>query len=445
MSYLIYAAILVAVVALFALITARGRVHPFIALVLAAFAFNQGVGWSLSFVVKSFSVGFGQTLAALGVVVVTGALLAEIADGTGATARLQQMARGWRTRSGPLALLGLIGGMASTPAAAFAVLNPLRRGMGGDSPRSALTLGLALSAGHALLIPAPTVLASLTILRADWGLAVAVGLPLALIAGAFGALFARGCASGAPNPLDTSAGMAGTSLHAPRRGALALLVVSLVLVAMLIVQALGDIASEPFGGGNDRHFILALGNPVLLLVVGVGLLLLLSWNWEKGGLSEAGWAGRALTKVAPLLLILGAAGGLAKVAQDVGMADMTAEYLIPLAPASGALVLVLPFALAAVIKTLQGSSLVAAITAAGMMMELAAPLGLGDPMGRVLAALAVSAGAMTVPQINDGLFWLVTRAGRFTPPAALARLSGGVLLQSGVILAGLVALRAATA
>ena len=445
MSYLLYAAILLVVVGLFALVTARGRVHPFLALVLAAFAFNQGVGWSLSFVVKSFSVGFGQTLAALGVIVVTGALMAEIADGSGATARLQQMARGWRTRSGPLALLGLIGGMASTPAAAFAVLNPLRRGIGGDSPRSAITLGLALSAGHGLLIPAPTVLASLTILRADWGLAVAVGLPLALIAVSVGALWAKGCASGTPNPLDTTAAIEGTTLHAPRRSALALLVVSLVLVAMLIVQALGDIASEPFGGGNDRHFILALGSPALLLVTGVGLLLLLSWSWEKGGLSEAGWAGRALTKVAPLLLILGAAGGLAKVAQDVGMAEMTAEYLIPLTPTSGALVLVLPFALAATIKILQGSSLVAAITAAGMMMELTAPLGLGDPMGRVLAALAVSAGAMTVPQINDGLFWLVTRAGRFSPPAALARFSGGALVQGGLILLCLISVRLVTA
>lgn len=445
MSFLTYAAIFVAVVAVFALVTARGRIHPFIALVLAAFAFNQGVGWSLSFVVKSFSTGFGQSLAALGLVVVAAALMAEIADGTGATARLQQKARGWRSRSAPLAVLGLIGGMCASPAAAFAVLNPLRRGIGRDSPRSALTLGLSLSAGHGLLIPAPVVLASLTILRADWALAVAVGLPVAVLAVILGVLFARATTRGLPNPVDTAAGIGGATLHAPRRGAFALVLTSLVLVAMLIVQSLGDIASEPFGGGNDRHFILALGNPALLLLVGVVLLLLASWSWERGGLSETGWAGRALAKAAPLLLIVGAAGGLSKVAQDVGMAEMTAEYLIAYAPASGALVLVLPFALAAVIKTLQGSSLVAAITAAGMMMELAAPLGIGDPMGRTLAALAVGAGAMTVPQINDGFFWLVTRAGRFSPPAALARLSGGVLAQGGLILLCLIAVRLATA
>ncbi|QFR34807.1 GntP family permease [Ancylobacter sp. TS-1] len=443
--YLNYAAIFLAVVVVFALVTARGRVHPFLALLAAAFAFNWGIGWSLSYVVKNVGLGFGQSLAGLGLIVVAGAVMAEIADGTGATARLQQMARGWRWRAPPLALLGLLGGMGSTPAAAFAVLDPLRRGIGGDSPRSALTLGLALSAAHGLLIPAPVVLASLTILRADWWLAVAVGLPAAILCVLFGVFFARLAASGEPNPPDTAAHIDGQILVAPGRGALALLVVSLVLVGLLIVQSLGDIASEPFGGGNDRHFILALGAPALLLAVGTVLLLLLSWNWEPGGLGENGWAGRALARAAPLLFILGAAAGLSKVVQETGTAEMVAEGLIGVVPTAGALALLLPFLIAAVIKTVQGSSLVAAITTAGMMMELAAPLGLGDPMGRTLAALAVGAGAMTVPQINDALFWLVTRAGRFSPAGALARLSFGVLLQGALALAVLIAVRIATA
>jgi GntP family gluconate:H+ symporter len=439
--YLTYAAIFVAVVAVFAFLTARGRVHAFLALVAAAFAFNWGIGWSLGYVVKSFGTGFSQSLAALGLVVVAGALMAEIADATGATARLQQTARGWRRRAPPLALLGLIGGMCSTPGAAFAVLDPLRRGIGGDSPRSALVLGLSLSAGHGLLIPAPVMLASLTILRGDWLLAAFIGLPAAILCVLLGMFFARFVATDAPRPVDTAESIGGETLHAPRRGALALLITSLVLVALLIVQSLGDIASEPFGGGNDRLFILALGSPMLLVAVGVGLLLLLSWNWEPGGLGEEGWAARAFARVAPLLLIVGAAGGLAKVVQDTGTAEMVAEAAIDLLPAHGALALLVPFALAAIVKTLQGSSLVAAITAAGMMMELLAPLGLDDPTGRTLAALAVGAGAMTVSQINDGFFWLVARAGGFTLPAALARLSVGTALQGVLAIAVLMLFR----
>lgn len=438
------AAYFLAALVLLVLATGRGRVQPFIALVVAGVGFGYAAGMSTSHVGKAFGLGFGQTLNALGLTVVAAALMAEIADASGATARLRQRARGWRSQSAPLALLGLVAGLGSTPAAAFAVLDPLRRGIGGDSPRSALVLGLALSASHGLLIPAPVMLAGLTILRADWMQAVAIGLPVAVLTLLLGTAFARAVASGRPDPADTARALDGETLHAPRRGALALTLVSLVLVGLLIVQSLGDIASEPLGGGSNREFLIALGRPVILLLVGTGLLLLLSGHWEPGGLTEKGWAGRALTKVAPLLLLVGAAGGLSKIAQETGMAEMNAERLLGFAPA-GALALLLPFALAAVIKTLQGSSLVAAITAAGMMMELVDPLGLGDPAGRTLAALAIGAGAMCVSHINDGFFWLVARGGGFTPGAALARFSLGTALQGALAIALLIAIRLLTA
>ncbi|WAC27436.1 GntP family permease [Ancylobacter sp. SL191] len=426
------------------LLAQRGRVQPFLALTLSAIGFGYAAGMSTSHVAKAFSLGFGQSLNALGLIVVGAAFMAEIANATGATARLQARAAGRTHRALPLAVLGLVASVASAPAAAFALLNPLRRGLGGDSPRSALVLGLSLSAGHGLLVPAPVMLASFTILGADWRLTLAIGLPLAILLTLLGVALARATTSDVPVPVDTAPLIDGETMHAPRRGALALWVVSLGLVALLVTQSLGDIASEPLGGGSNREFLIALGRPVVLLLAGTGALLLLSWHWERGGLTESGWAGRAITRVAGLVLLIGAAGGLAKIAQETGMAEMNAERLIPYAPA-GALALLLPFALAAVVKTLQGSSLVAAITAAGMMMELVAPLGLGDPMGRALAALAIGAGAMGASHINDGFFWLVGQAARLPAGSVIARFSLVTLAQGLVAAILLVALRAITA
>ncbi|MGA0561047.1 GntP family permease [Ancylobacter sp. VNQ12] len=425
---------------LLALAVQRGRVQPFLALLVAAIGFGYAAGMSTSHVGKAFGLGFAQSVNALGLTVVAAALMAEIADATGATAWLQHAAAGRRRRSLPLALIGLVGGLASTPAAAFAVLNPLRRGFGGDSPRSALVLGLSLSASHGLIIPAPVMLASLTILAADWTLSVAFGLPVAVLLALVGLGLARATTSGEALPVDTAATIAGTSLHAPRRGAWALWLASAVLVGLLITQSLGDIASEPLGGGSNREFLIALGRPTLLLIVGTGLLLLLSWHWEPGGLTEEGWAGRAIRRSAGLVLLIGAAGGLTKIAQETGMPEMNAERLLGIAP-SGALALILPFALAAIVKTLQGSSLVASITAAGMMMELVGPLGLDDPAGRTLAALAIGAGAMTVSHINDGLFWLVGQAARLPAGSVLARFSLATAVQGMAALAALIVLR----
>ncbi len=165
--------------------------QPFLALIIAGAGFGYAAGMATSQVGKAFGLGFQQGIATLGLIVVLGAMLTEIADATGASARIRAAARGWQRRSLPLTLIGLVAGVASTPAAAFAVLSPLRRAIGGQAPRPALALGLALSASHGLLLPAPVILAAVTILGADWSTALLYGLPAALVAAFAGALVAR--------------------------------------------------------------------------------------------------------------------------------------------------------------------------------------------------------------------------------------------------------------
>ena len=69
----------------------------------------------------------------------------------------------------------------------------------------------------------------------------------------------------------------------------------------------------------------------------------------------------------------------------------------------------LPFILAAILKTAQGSSTVAIITAATIIAPMMDVLGLESEMSRALAVLAVGAGAMTVSHINDSYFWVVSQ------------------------------------
>ena len=68
-----------------------------------------------------------------------------------------------------------------------------------------------------------------------------------------------------------------------------------------------------------------------------------------------------LTNVSGVLLSVGAAGGLQKLCQDTGMAELLGERLTEWHAGAIGGVLV-PFLIAATVKTLQGSSLVAAIT-----------------------------------------------------------------------------------
>jgi gluconate:H+ symporter, GntP family len=145
-------------------------------------------------------------------------------------------------------------------------------------------------------------------------------------------------------------------------------------------------------------------------------------------LGDSTWSGSVLAKLASVLLIVCAAGGLQRLCQETGMAELLAERLTDwhIGFYGGVLI---PFLVAAIIKTLQGSSLVAAIAAAGMVQPLLLSLGLGDANGKALAALAIGAGAMTLSHINDEYFWLVTDRAGLKPSRGFATFGIGTLVQ----------------
>jgi GntP family gluconate:H+ symporter len=395
--------------------TARGRVHPFLAVLLAATSFAFASGMSISQLGKVFGTGFGQTLNTLGLPVLAAAAVTTVAGlhppGSVATK--------WTT------LLGLFAGTGASPAASFAVLSPLPTGR-----RDAVTLGLALSAGQAFLLPSPVIIAATAIIAADWHRVLAFGLPLGLLTASAGALLAAALPADAAKPPPTRT--------VPLRAVFAPVAACLAMALLLIVQSLGDIPSEPFGGGSSRELILGLGRPLIVLLVGVSIMVACTGAWRGNALSETGWPAQAILRAAPLALLLGAAGGLQCLTQTAHMAELLAEHLLPLPWG-----LALPFLVAAVMKTVQGSSLVAAITAAGMIQPLLPSLGLDSETGRALAVLSVGAGSLTVSHVNDGLFWLVAEGASLRPARAMALFSFPTLLQGILAIATLLAIRAA--
>ena len=220
---------------------------------------------------------------------------------------------------------------------------------------------------------------------------------------------------------------------------MALLLAAGIPLLMLIEQSLGDIPSEPLGGGTAREMVIGVGRPLVLLLVGIGIMVI--GNARIGGkcLADNAWSARVLGSVASPLLAVGAAGGLQQLCQETGMAELLGEQISTwhLSGAGGLLVL---FLVAATVKTLQGSSLVAVITAAGIAQPLLAPLGLDAAIAHALAALAVGAGAMTVSHVNDDLFWLASLVGGIRPLRALAVLTAGTLMQGIVAVAVLMAI-----
>lgn len=436
------------------LLTDRVRLQPFLALVVVTAGFGLTIRMSVSQIGNLFALGFSNSLQTLGLVILAAQIMFVLAEQSGGADRLGGLAPRRPYLAQLVTLAGTVAGIASTPAAALAALMPLIRSFGRNRAdggnRLALFLGLAISAGHGLLFPAPVVVAGLAILGADTGRTLLLGLPVAVItalAGAFAAsaLLARLAATHLA-PAHLAATQTWQTAVKSRGGptanrvATALVVAVLLLVVLLAIQSLADIPSEPFGGGPARERLLGLGRPLVLIILGPGLVLLALNRWTRDVVSGEGWLGRAFIQAAPSMLLIGAAGGFQRLLQETGMAELLGEKLLPLH-----LGLLLPLLVAALMKTLQGSSLVAAITAAGMIQPLLGPLGLDSETGRALAVLAIGIGSMTVAHINDPLFWLIGENTRLRNHQALAVVGFSMVVQAVVALILLQAVAAATA
>jgi len=412
--------IVVALVVLVGVLASRFRILPFLLPMVAAAGFGIATGTDLTWIARNFQSGFTQTLGAAGSAIVAGVIVAHLAASSGALAqwrsKLSEQGRAFVLHAGA-ALAGLGGNAIS----ALAILAPLFGLIEGARTRLALRSSMIVTAMQGAVVPAPLPIAALAILGGDWRLALGLGIPLALLQIALAFWLMRHLPDQSP--------AADLPDAAPNRmAAVGLAVAMAVLIAMLVLNAIGQNPAEPLGGANARERILRLGLPVMLL--GAGALALLAFSGAvhaRRAVEEGGVIARALAASAGILFAVGAAGGLQMVLHTDGLANLVIEHIGVLPPGLG---LAIPFALALVGRALQGSPLTATITAAGLVIPVLGPLGLDDPAGRALAALAVSTGAMALPHINDGFFWLTCQQSGLRAHQGLRWITGTAFVQA---------------
>jgi GntP family gluconate:H+ symporter len=146
------------------------------------------------------------------------------------------------------------------------------------------------------------------------------------------------------------------------------------------------------------------GEPVPALLVGLACCLLLPVPDKRNAFATHGMAGKALADSATIILITGAGGIFGKMLQQAHLADMLGQSLL-----QSNLGIFLPFVLAAILKSAQGSSTVAMITVASVMAPLMPALGYQSEIDKALLVCAIAAGSLVVSHVNDSYFWVVTQ------------------------------------
>jgi GntP family gluconate:H+ symporter len=375
-----------AVVAIVLLIQ-RLRVPAFLAVMATVVAYGIATQMTFQSIGKAFGLGFVAALEQTGLLVMAGALAGRLL--------LKQ------PLPGPAAAIaGALAGLGGSASGALALLQPAGRAIG---------LALTLLAAQALVAPSPLAVAAASVMHADMAIMLRIAVPIAIAAAAVGWwLFARSDGE---------------------RGSLSLGWLAIAIpIALLVVQSIAQMPSEPLGKGGAREFYTGISKPLVLAVLAIALALLLSRRWQPALLADTSWA--------PLLLTVGAAGGFARVLDETGMAELLAEYVLD--PRLGLLV---PFLAAATVKTLQGNSLSAVLTATGMVEPMLPALGLDSPTGRALAAAAAGAGSIALCHVNDPFFWIATHMAGVTPARGLRLVGLGSAVVALVALLLLALLR----
>ena len=378
----------VAVVAI-VLAIQRLRLPAFLALMIAVVAYGWAANMTWQSIGKAFGLGFVAALEQTGLLVVAGSLAG--------TLLLKRP-----TGAAGAVVLGAIGGLGGSAAGALALLQPAGR---------AVALALAILTVQALVVPSPLAVAAMSVMQADLRTMLWIGGPIAAIV-----LIVLWYRSGRAAPSTTSSPWGWLAILVP--------------LALLIAQSIAQMPTEPLGKGGAREFYTGISKPLILAVLAIALAMLLSRRWQPEALADTRWAS--------LLLTVGAAGGFARVLDETGMAELLAEHALD--PRLG---LAAPFLAAAIVKTQQGNSLSAVLTASGMIQPMLPALGLDNPTGHALAAAAVGAGSIAVVHLNDPIFWIAADIAKLSPARALGLVTVGSAVISMAALVTLMALRVA--
>ncbi|OLP52871.1 permease DsdX [Rhizobium rhizosphaerae] len=398
----------VTIIGLIVLIT-RFKVHPFIALTLAAGFLGLTSGMATETVMKSFQTGFGDVLGFVGIVLGLGTMLGKLmAESGGADQIAQTLIRtfGRERVHWAMMLAAFLVGLPLFFEIGFVLLVPLVYIVARRSGVSLVKVGVPLLAGlsvvHALVPPHPGPLLAISVFGADIGKTIfyglIVGLPTAAIAGPIFAAFISRHIPGTASPeLMQQFVREGEAEHLPSFGAT--MGTILLPVFLMLLKALADISLP------DHHVIRVwmdlIGHPITALLLSL-LLGFYTFGVSVGLTRERmlGLLNDSLAPVASIILIVGAGGGFKQMLIASGVGDIIGKMAVQaqLSP------IVLAWLVAAVIRIATGSATVATITGAGIVVPV---VSLVPGVNRELLVLATGAGSVILSHVNDAGFWLV--------------------------------------
>ena len=413
---------LLLVIIFIVLATAKLKWHPFLVLLLACFLTAFCYGLPLAGIAKTIGTGFGNILGSIGLIIVLGTIIGLVLEKTGAALVMAESVVKAIGPKFPTLAMSIVGAIVSIPVfcdSGFVILHSLKESLAARMKVSSVAMSVALAtrlyATHTFVPPTPGPISAAGNLDLgnQLGLVIGVGLLVSIVPIMAGWLWANRFLREQPDgtatiPADDARAQAiRDSYGKPVSPAQAFM----PIVAPILLICLGSIAAfpmHPFGDGTVAQIFNFLGTPLNALLIGTFLAFTLIRGADKTARISA-IVGDGLTVSAPILLITGAGGAFGAILKETPVSDYLGHTL-----SSSGIGIFMPFIVAAALKTAQGSTTVALVTASSIVAPLLGQMGLDSETGRVLCLMAIGAGAMTVSHANDSFFWVVTQFSRMS-------------------------------
>jgi GntP family gluconate:H+ symporter len=175
-----------------------------------------------------------------------------------------------------------------------------------------------------------------------------------------------------------------------------------VLVPIMLIALRSFFTLDPNAANSWLNFLITLGDPVIALSIGILLAFNCKRGWDKKTVSVL--FHDAIEKAGGILVIIGSGGAFGAILAATKLGEQFGAV-----QSLGSMGILFPFLLSFILKTAQGSSTVAIITASSIVLPLLPALGLNTETGKLLCVLSMGAGSMVISHANDAYFWVITR------------------------------------
>lgn len=396
--------LLVFSIALIVILSTRYKVPAFFSLFLACLVVGLGIRLPIIDVITTVKEGFGNILKNIGLIIVLGTTLGLLLEYTGSTSIMASfLLKRLGNKYAPFAMsiTGFIVGLPIFCDSGYIVLSGLNRSMAKRTGISMAIMSGSLATGllaiHCMVPPHPGASAAAANIGVDFGKLILIGTIAAIPAMIVGNLWTNYAGRKSPDKITDDA-IATESNNGP-----SLIKSGLPVFVPIILIAIKSFLTKGISGYPGWVSVLfPLGDPVIALLIGVLLALNCKRGWHKNELSKI--LQDSVEKAGGILVIIGMGGAFGAILTAAKIGDHFSQSV-----ALGSMGIFFPFLLTSVLKTAQGSSTVAIITASSLVLPLLPALGLDTETGKLLCVLAMGAGSMMISHANDAYFWVIAK------------------------------------